>query len=219
MYEDLIQNRIRMILWENFWEPATAKQRWMKWSIIALVLLLGISIFLLNLDDIQAYEYARRNPIIVEAERNLVYKHDTYHEIFISYSFNGVRYSNVYYGTSKNPGISWDGIDTITVAVAPNDPGMPIRNMFDPAPILLGIVLWELGLSKLIYGIAIEFSNFRQWRVSQVNKTGFFSRPYGKPVTYSANPDYLKDFIFLFTPIALICLIILGFSFPYTFSN
>lgn len=208
-----------MIPWEKFWEPVTAKQRWMKWCIIALVLLLGISIFLLNLDDIQAYEYARRNPIIVEAERNLVYKRDTYHEIYISYSFNGVRYSNVYYATSKNPGIRWDGNNTITVAVAPNDPGIPIRNMFDPAPILLGIVLWALGLSMLIYGIAIEFSTFRQWRISQVNQSGFFSRPYGKPVSYSANPDYLKDFIFLFIPIAMICLIMLGFSFPYTFSN
>jgi hypothetical protein len=219
MYENLIQNSVRMIPWEDFWEPAAAKQRWIKWCIIALVLLLSISVFLLTLDDIQTYEYARRNPIIVEAERELVYKHDTYHDIYISYTCNGVKYSDVYYGTSKNPGIRWDGVETITVAVAPNDPGIPIRNMFNPEPILLGAMLWAIGLSMLIYGIAIEFSSFRQWRVKQANKPGFLRRPYGKPNKYTANPDYLTDFVVIFVPLAIISLIILGFSFPYTFSN
>ena len=215
MYENLI----RMIPWEIFWEPTTIKQRWIKWGIIALILLLGMSIFLLNLDDIKTYEYACEHPIIVEAERELVYKHDTYHDIYLSYTYDGVKYDNIYYSTSKNPGIRWDGKETLTVAVAPNDPGVPLRNMFDPAPISFGVVLWALGLSMLIYGIAINFSSFRHWRVRQANKPGFLSRPYGKPANYSASPDYLKDFIFLFTPIVLICLIILGFSFPYTFSN
>jgi len=219
MYENLIHNRIRMIPWDDFWEPKTAKQRWVKWGIIALVLFLGISIFFLNLDDIQAYEYARKNPIMVEAERKVVYAGSYYYDIYLSYTYDGVKYEDIYYDYSKNSSIMWDGVETITVALTPNDPGVPIRNMFDAAPILFGTVLWALGLSMLLYGIAIEFSSFRQWRVRQANKPGFLSKPYGKPLKYSANPDYLKDFIFLFTPIVLICLIILGFSFPYTFSN
>jgi len=213
MYENLI----RMIPWEDFWEPTTTKQRWIKWGIITLILLLGISIFLLNLDDIKTYEYACEHPIIVEAERELVYKHDTYHEIYLSYTYDGVKYDNIYYRTSKNPGIRWDGVETLTVAVAPNDPGVPLRNMFDAAPILCAAMLWALGLSMLVYGIAIEFSSFRQWRIQQANRPGFLSRSYGKPAQYAANPDYGKDFIFVFIPIVFLSLIILGFSFPNTF--
>lgn len=208
-----------MIPWGDFWEPNTTKQKCIKWGTIILILLLGISIFFLNLDDIQTYEYARKNPIIVEAERKVVYAGSYYYDIYLSYTYDGVNYEDIYYDYSKNSSIMWDGVETITVALAPNDPGVPIRNMFNAAPISFGVVLWALGLSMLVYGIAIDFPLFRQWRVRQANKPGFLSRPYGKPNKYTEKPDYLKDFVFIFVPTVLISLIILGFSFPYTFSN
>lgn len=213
MYENLI----RMIPWENFWEPNTNKQRYIKWGIIALVLLLGISIFLMNLDEMQDYEYACNNPVLVEAQRKVVYVDSIYHDVYLSYTHNDIQYDDIFYMTVKNPSITWDGVDTLTVAVAPKDPGIPIRNMFNTTPISFGVVLWALGFSMFVYGIAIEFPSFRDWRVKQANRPGFLSRPYGKPAKYTSNPDYLKDFVFLFISIILIFLFILDIFFPYTF--
>lgn len=211
------ENLIRMIRWEDFWEPTTIKQKCIKWGGIAMVMLLGISIFLLRLDNLQAYEYACKHPIIVEAERKLVYTHDIYHEIYLSYTYDGVKYEDIYYRTSKNPSIRWDGITTLTVAVDPNDPSMPIQNMFSPSPTLFGLVLWSLGLSMLIYGSALEFRSFRKWRVKRANQPVFLSRPYGKPAAFSAKPEYLTDFIIISLPVIFIHVIILTFVFPCTF--
>ena len=208
---------IRMIPSEDFWEPHTTKQRFIKWGIIVFLLLLSIFIFLINLDGLMAYEYACEHPIIVEAERKVVYIHDTYNDIFLSYTYDGVKYDDIYYTTSKNPGTRWDGVKTLTVAVAPNDPGMPIRNMFDAAPVVFAFVLWSLGLAMLIYGIGVEFPSFRKWRVKQANRPGFWDRPYGKPIKYTANPDYWKDFTFILVLIAFITFLILTRIFPYTF--
>ena len=223
MYEALIQNWIHIIPWTDFWEPVTTKQKCIKWTVILLILSLGISIFLFKLDDIQAYEYACENPIIVEAERNVVEHHygltgGAYYEIYATYSYGGVVYEDVFYRTSKNPGIQWDGVETITIAVAPNNPGMPIRLMFRETPVICAVVLWTLGLSMLIYGTALEFPKFRNWRVACANRPGYFSRPYGKPTKNTDHPDYLKDAVFIWLPILFILAIILGFIFPNTFT-
>ena len=219
----ILENLIRAIPWADFWEPVTTRQKCIKWTVILLVLSLGISIFLFKLDDIQAHEYACEHPVIVEGEQKVVEEHygltgGSYFEIFVSYSYDGVDYEDVYYRSSKNPSTRWDGGKSITIAVAPNDPGMPIRLMFNEDPVILAAVLWSLGFAALIYGIALEFPRFRNWRVSCANRPAFLSRPYGKPVKYTANPDYPKDFVFFFVPIAFISAIILGFLFPYSFS-
>ena len=212
-----LENLIRMIRWKDFWEPTTIKLKCIKWGSIAMVMLLGINIFLLRLDNLQAYEYACKHPIIVEAERKLVYTHDIYHDIYLSYTYDGVKYEDIYYRTSKNPSIRWDGITTLTIAVAPNNPAMPIQNMFSPSPTLFGVVLWSLGLSMLIYGTALEFRSFRTWRVKKANQPAFLSRPYGKPTGFSAKPEYLTDFIIISLPLVFFHTIILAFIFPYTF--
>ena len=206
-----------MLPWENFWEPNTTKQRCVKWGIISLILLFGISIFFLNLDNIQAYEYARKNLIMVEAERKVVYAGGYYYDIYLSYTHDGVKYDDIYYDYSKNSSIMWDGVETLTVAVDPNDPGVPIRNMYNAAPIIFGVVLWALGLSMLIYGIGLEFPAFRQWRVRMANHPGLFSRPYGKPSRQADHPDYLKDWFFTFTPVIIISAILIILIFPYSF--
>ena len=217
MYEDLILNRIRAISWKDFWEPATSKQKFFTWMCITLVMLLGFSIFLLRLDNLLTYEYACGHPVIVEAERKLVYIHDTYHDIYLSYTYNDVRYEDIYYGSSKNPGIRWDGVTTMSVAVDPMNPAQPIHNMFSPDPTILAVVLWALGLSMLIYGLALKLPTFHAWRVRKANDPGFLSRPYGKPAVYSSTPEYLTDYLIISVPVVLIHLIILTFLFPCTF--
>lgn len=217
MHEALIENWFRMIPWGDFWEPVTTKQKSVKWGIIYFLLLLGLSIFLINLDDLHAFAYACEHPIIVEAERKLVYTHEPYHDIYISYTYDGVQYEDIYYGYSKNPGIRWDGVKTLTVALDPNDPGTPVEYMYHATPAALGVVLWSLGLSMLIYGTLLEFPAFRAWRVRKANHPGFLSRPYGKPTAYSANPEYLTDFVVISVPIFVVHAILLMFIFPYTF--
>ena len=213
----MILNKIRAISWKNFWEPSTSKQKCFKWGCIALVMLLGFGIFLLRLENLQAYEYACRQPVIVEAERKLVYTHDIYHDIYLSYTCNDVKYEDIYYGYSKNPGIRWDGVTTMSVAVNPNNPAQLIRNMFNPAPTLLAVVLWSLGLSMLIYGTALIFPTFRQWRICKANHPGILHRPYGKPTSPVNTPEYLTDFLIISVPCILFHAIILTFVFPYTF--
>ena len=223
MYENLIHNYLRMIPWDYFWEPVTKRQKCIKWTIILLLLSLGISIFLFKLDDIRACEYACNNPVIVEAERKIIrsssfftgYPH---YNIYLSYTYKGVKYEDIYYYMTKNEHILWDGIETLTVAVDPNNPGMPIRNMFNEGPVVFAIVLWSLGLTMLVYGIAVEFPSFRNWRVSCANRPYFFSRPYGKPVKHTDAPDYAKDFVLIFIPILFSTIVILVFLFPYALS-
>ena len=217
MYEDLILNKIRAISWKDFWEPTSAKQKCIKWGCIALLIILGMSIFLLRLNKLLAYEYASGHPVIVEAERKLVYTHEPYHDIYLSYTCNDVKYENIYYGYSKNPSIRWDGVTTMSVAVDPGNPAQPIHNMFSPTPTIFAVMLWSLGLSMLIYGVALLFPSFRAWCVKQGNKPGFLGLPYGKPTTHSENPEYLTCLIVAFIPIMLIHAILLLFLFPYTF--
>lgn len=212
-----LENLIHMISWEDFWEPTTIKQKCIKWGTIAMAILLGISIFLLQLENLQAYEYACENPVIVEGKRNIVTTDGTHYDIYVSYCYGGVEYEDVYYSTSRSPDIRWDGIETLTVAVDPNNPGIPICNMFNTAPVILAVVVWSLGLSMLTYGIALEFFTFREWRTRQANRPGFLSRPYGKPTKHTEYPDYAKDFTLIFAPIVLLSFIILGFYFPNTF--
>ena len=222
MLEAIIRNLLSRIPWHDFWEPKTGKHKLIKYGIIALVLVLGIGVFLIQLDELQTYEYACANPIILEADRTVVdseywFTGGTYYEIYLSYEYDGIFYENVFYMTSKNPGTPWDGIKTVTVALAPNDPGVPIRNMFQEGPVFLAIILWSVGLSMLIYGMGLTFPAFRQWRVRRANHPGLFSRPYGKPFPQAENPDYGKDWFFTFTPVIIISAILIILIFPYSF--
>ena len=217
----MILNWIRMIPWSKFWEPVTTRQKLIKWTVILLVLSLGVSIFLFKLDNILAYEYANKNPVIVEAKREVIYSDtgfsgDPYYDIYLSYTHEGVKYEDVFYYTTRSSSAPWDVIETIMLEVDPNNPGMPIRNMFNEGPVGLAVVLWSLGVALLVYEIALRFPKFRKWRVSCANRPGFFSRPYGKPVKHTENPDYPKDFILTFALAFFISTVIFSFLFPHT---
>ena len=150
-----------MIPWGDFWEPDTTKQKFVKWGTILLVLLLGVSIFLINLGDMVTYEYACKNPIIVEAKQTVKvtqswFSGTTCYDLYLSYHYDGVDYNDILYRNTQNPNYMFADIDTITVAVAPNDPSIPIIRMFNEGPITFAVVLCLLGLSMLIYGILID---------------------------------------------------------------
>lgn len=222
MHEALIENWIRMIPWGDFWEPDTTKHKCIKWGTILLVLVLGVSIFLINLDDMQAYEYACKNPIIVEAKRTVKvtqswFSGESCYDLYLSYHYDGVDYNDILYRYTKNSNYLFDDIDTIAVAVAPNDPSMPIRRMFNEEPITFAVVLCLLGLSMLIYGILIELPLFRDWRIRQENRRRAKWKPHTCANKFATHPDYFRDLFMVFAPIAFISYIILEIIFPYTF--
>ena len=211
-----------MIPWGDFWEPDTTKQKCIKWGIILMVLLLGVSIFLTNLDDMQAYEYACKNPVIVEAKRTVKVSQPrfsaiTYYDLYLSYHYEGVDYSDILYRSTQNSNYLFDDIDTITVAVAPNNPSIPIIRMFNEGPITFAVVLCLLGLSMLIYGILIELPLFRDWRIRQENRRRAKWKPHTCANKFATHPDYFRDLFMVFAPIAFISYIILEIIFPYTF--
>ena len=211
-----------MIPWRDFWEPDTTKHKCIKWGTILLVLLLGVSIFLINLDDMQAYEYACKNPIIVEAKQTVKvsqprFSATTYYDLYLSYHYDGVDYNDILYRSTQNPNYLFDDIDTITVAVAPNNPAIPVIRMFNEAPITFAVAMWYLGLSMLIYGILIEFPSFRDWRICQENHRRAKWKPHTCANKFATQPDYFRDLFIDLIPIVFISQIILSIIFPYTF--
>ena len=222
MHENLIANWVRGIPWKHFWEPETPRQALIKWGVSLLTLALGICIFLHNLDGLQAYEYALQNPLILEAEKEIVPTMSaTGYDIYASYRYGGVEYQHIYYGRySTDRGdadIIWSPGAPIVIAVDPNHPGVPIKFMFREITVFISVVLASLGFASLLYGAALEFPRFRKWRVARANRPGFFSRPYGKPVNSSEHPDYLKDAAFTWFSVLFTFTMILGFLFPNTF--
>ena len=210
---------ISQMRWEDFWEPSTAKHKRIKWTVIILTLFLSAFIFAINLNDIRAYEYACENPIIVEAEKKVVqtqgFLFEPCYEIYLSYTHNDVKYENVFLRSSRYDGTRRQNGEVVMVQVAPNDPSTPLLNMFNSTPVNLAVVLWSLGLSMLIYGSAIEFTAFRKWRVGKANRRGFFSRPYGKPMEFAANPDYLRDAAMIFILVMVLNMAIFALIFPH----
>ena len=91
---------------QKFLEPADFRGQCIKWITILLPILISIHIFLYQLAPIWAYERACRNPVIVEAETTLVpvlttFSGTTHYEIYLSYEYDGVSYSGIYYRYSK----------------------------------------------------------------------------------------------------------------------
>ena len=207
-----------------FLNPHTTRQRILKWMLIISIVLISVTLFLLNLDDIVAYEAACNNPAYVQA--TITVKHAASLlsstggslDIVLDYNYDGVHYQNIYYQSSKSSNRWADQGSTITVAVNPENPAQPIRNMLNTIFVWPPCVLWTLGLSGLIYTLALACPRFRAWRIRIANKPSFLSRPYGKPQSEVFEPDYLKDIFLIMLPILIITSVILSLIFPHTFS-
>ena len=212
-----------MIKLDLFLNPHTTRQRILKWMLIISIVLISVTLFLLNLDDIVAYEAACNNPAYVQAtitvkkSTSLFSTADSI-DVVLDYSYNGVYYPNVLYRSSRSPRWWTDNGKTITVAVNPENPGQLVQDMLNHTAVLLSLLLCALGLSALIYTSALEFPRFRAWRVRAANKPALISRPYGKSKPEVYEPDYLKDIFILMLPIWIITSVILSLIFPHTFS-
>ena len=170
-----------------------------------------------------AYETACNDPVYVQAtitvkkSTSLFSTADSI-DVVLDYSYNGVYYPNVYYRSSRGPSWWADNGKTIPVAVNPENPGQLVQDMLNHTAVWLSPLLCALGLSALIYTLALEFPRFRAWRVRAANKPALISRPYGKSKPAVYEPDYLKDIFILMLPILTITSVILSLIFPYAFS-
>ena len=198
-------------------------QRISNWAIIVSSILISVTAFVLRLDDIIAYEAACNDPVYVQATITVQRPASLFStaeslEAVLDYHHNGVHYQNVFYRSNQHPRMWEEHGTTITVAVDPNNPGQLVRHMLDGWSIWIPTLLWGLGLSGLIYTLALAFPRFRAWRVRAANKPALISRPYGKSKPEVYEPDYLKDIFILMLPILIITSVILSLIFPYAFS-
>ena len=210
-----------MITLKDYFEPKSLFHAAIKWVSIILCILFGLGTFLVNLEDMQAYEDACKSPVVVEATKSVVFTRGITGSLSyvtqLSYSYNGIYYSNVFYQSSRSPStLDYRG-EVITVAINPNNPGELMCDMFPEGRVIFAVVIWSIGLSLLIYGIAIKIETFRDWRIDRANHRGFLSRLFPGPMQYQENPDYLKDSFFLALLIHCVSKVILIVLFPSTF--
>ena len=210
-----------MITLKDYFEPKSLFHAAIKWVSIILCILFGLGTFLVNLEDMQAYEDACKSPVVVEATKSVVFTRGITGTLSyvtqLSYSYNGIYYSNVPYQSSRSPStLDYRG-EVITVAINPNNPGELMCDMFPEGRVIFAVVIWSIGLSLLIYGIAIKIETFRDWRIDRANHRGFLSRLFPGPMQYQENPDYLKDSFFLALLIHCVSKIILIVLFPSIF--
>ena len=196
-------------------------QRISNWTIIVSAILISVAIFLFNFNDVVAYEAACNDPVYVQATITVEFDKtllsaSEYFKAVLDYHYDGVHYQNVFYRSTQSRRILEDHGTTITVAVDPNNPGQLVRNMWNQWTDL-SIPLWALGLSGLIYTLALAFPRFRAWRVCAANKPAWISRPYGKSKPEVSKPDYFKDLFFLMVLIWILTAVILSLAFPHTF--
>ena len=210
-----------MITLKDYFEPKSLFHAAIKWVSIILCILFGLGTFLVNLEDMQAYEDACKSPVVVEATKSVVFTRGITGSLSyvtqLSYSYNGIYYSNVPYQSSRSPStLDYRG-EVITVAINPNNPGELMCDMFPEGRVIFAVVIWSIGLSLLIYSIAIKIDTFRDWRIDRANHQGFLSRLFPGPMQYQENPDYLKDSFFLALLIHCVSKIILIVLFPSIF--
>lgn len=219
----MIANRLSAPDFRTFWKPGDFRGHCIKWIGILLPVLVSIYIFLSMLEPIQDYESACRNPVIVEAETEIVpvrtsLSGSMIYDIYLSYEYGGASYSRIYYRYSKSPAALWNTEKSLSVALDPEHPEILLKYMLRKGPIQLAILLWTVGSSALLYALALNIPAFCRWRVRSANKPVFFARPYGKSRAEVSEPDFLKDIALMMLPVYLATIIPLSFIFPYTFS-
>ena len=191
---------------DAFFEPDSARRKVMKWGIILLIILSGIGLFLLNVDDVIAYEECIKSPVYVEAtvsvrqEGSLVTKYPMY----LSYSYEGKIYERVPYASNQNElNLRNDG-KVIMVAINPDNPSQLVSKMVNKTLFTCSVLIMAVGWALLFYGIAVKIDSFHNWRSKAAQRGGSFS---GKP-------DYWKDIFIVFLIILLSLSFILCMIFP-----
>lgn len=183
------------------------KMRWVRWTVVVLLVCLGIGIFLQNLDDLRNYEAACHDPvnvvavISVEEERGWI---GTYYCEYLSYTYDGAAYERVLYRTGESADSLLEDGNTITVTLDPRNPGALAIRMVSVGSLYLAVVLTGVAAALGLYCLALQSSRFYAWRVRRVKKRK------------ACGPAYARD-VFLLT-LALIFLLgtALAMVFPST---
>jgi len=193
-----------MITLSTFFEPETTLQRVVKWTAIGLVLCLGLGLFLVNLPDLIAYNEVCKEPVYVEATISVRMESSQYYDEYLSYEYENTMYKDIYYRHVK----SWVANEPgtiITVAINPNNPAQLVEHMVQDDFLQLSLLIFSVGLAMLLYGIAIEFAAFRNWRLAKAIRKS----------SRAIEPDYLMDMFVLSALVAAIVFTVMVLRFPY----
>lgn len=186
----------------NFFESPSKRR--LRVCIALALILVGLSLFVWQIDDVAALEQSRREPVQVEAVIHVEVVDGTYNDEYISYVCDGVSYDRVYLGRKK----SWLSMEregkTMVVTLDPRDHGKLERDMVKDNWFLCSVLMMALGVSMLIYCAALGSDRIRRWLVAVA----------AKDCRKMDNPDYLPDLVILTMVVHLVMTLVLWGCFP-----
>ena len=193
-----------MISMKAFFEPEKYCGRAVKWIAITLMLLLGVGLFLVNLNDLIGYEKACAEPIYVQAAVSVSMESNPNRRYVerLSYEYSGVEYKDIFYASHPYRDTAAKDGEVISVAINPETPGELLQYMVNFGFVYAGIIVTALGLALLTYGIICETSAFQKRRRTYGQKNA-----YGKPLSHHQISIILLFGVFLAVEFAGMCII------------
>ena len=187
-----------------FFEPEKYCGRAVKWIAITLMLLLGVGLFLVNLNDLIGYEKACAEPIYVQAAVSVSMESNPNRRYVerLSYEYSGVEYKDIFYASHPYRDTAAKDGEVISVAINPETPGELLQYMVNFGFVYAGIIVTALGLALLTYGIICETSAFQKRRRTYGQKNA-----YGKPLSHHQISIILLFGVFLAVEFAGMCII------------
>lgn len=191
-----------------FFEPTTLRQKLIKWAVIFVLNLVGISLFVSSVQDMCYYERVFCDSVYVEAVISASRVEDTWvgdptYERRLSYVFNGKQYDEILHDSGRSASRLEDDGKTITVMIDKDNPAQLSKWIVSDEKVTVSVIVLSLAVSLLAYGIAIEFASFRQKRVAKQRK----KYPHAERADYYTDIGIPALIICLF----LFCLLLLAF--------
>ena len=193
-----------MISVKAFFDPEKYHSRAAKWIGITLTLLLGVGLFLVNLNDLIVYEKASKEPTYVQAAVSVTMGSNPNRRYVerLSYEYSGVEYKDIFYASHPYRDTAAKDGEVISVAINPETPGELLQYMVNFGFVYAGIIVTALGLALLTYGIICETSAFQKRRRTYGQKNA-----YGKPLSHHQISIILLFGVFLAVEFAGMCII------------
>ena len=187
-----------MISVKAFFEPEKYRGRAVKWIGITLTLLLGVGLFLGNLNDLVVYEKACAEPTYVQAAVSVSMgsNPNRRYEERLSYEYSGVEYKDIFYASHAYRDTAMKDGEVVSVAINPENPGELLQHMVNFGFVYAAIIVTALGLALLSYGIISETSAFQKRRST-----------YGNPLSNHQISIILLFGVFLAVEFAAMCII------------
>lgn len=142
-------------------------KRGLRIGIGLVLMLLGLGLFVWQLDDVAALEQSCREPIVVDAVIDVVQYNSGSYDEYVSYTYEGVSYERVFLCYRKSHHAPEDEGDLISVTLDPRDHGALARHMVSMECWNLSLVLMALGLALFGYCLALRKPKIRQWLARQ----------------------------------------------------